>query len=136
MQLQSYFRHQRTLDGDILAQRLWEAYPQNRFHQTVTFAPVETFSLWARFQYRETTRWYDYRDIDGQTDGEYSSRLPAYALLDVAIDKWFWRRRIRANLTFRNLLNDTVILHPIGAAFDLGFYIQVELLLDPIGFSR
>jgi len=133
-QLRSYFRHQRAFGGEELARRLWNAYPNNRFHQTVTFTPVDAFSMWLRFQYRESTDWFNYRDIEGQTNGEYSSQLPAYALLDLAIDKWFWKRRLRANLAFRNLLNDTVILHPIGARFDLGFHIQVEVRLDPIKF--
>ncbi len=135
-QLQSYFRHQRSLGGDVLARRLWEAYPTNQFYQTMTFTPVDAFSMWVRLQYRVTTNWFDYRDIDLQTNGEYSSSPPAYTLLDLATEKWFWRRRVRTSLAVRNLLNDRVMLHPIGATLDLGFYVQVELLLGPIQSSR
>ena len=96
----------------------------------------ECVGVWVRLQYRVTTNWFDYRDIDLQTNGEYSSSPPAYTLLDLATEKWFWRRRVRTSLAVRNLLNDRVILHPIGATLDLGFYVQVELLLGPIQSSR
>jgi hypothetical protein len=52
-------------------------------------------------------------------------------LLDAAAEKWFWQRRLRASLLFRNLLGQEERYHPIGAALDLRFYLRVELVLGP-----
>ena len=50
-------------------------------------------------------------------------------LLDLGFDNWFWRERLRGNILFRNVLDRTVRFHPIGAAFDLSVYVQVEFVV-------
>jgi hypothetical protein len=77
-------------------------------------------------EYRSATHWRDFESVEIQTSGAYTARVPASATLEIAVQKWLWRRRLRAHLGFRNVLGSEVRYHPAGATVGPRMYVQVE----------
>ena len=128
--LHLFYRLQDVVSGDQLFKRTWRTVPRQRLRITALYRPWESVSLWGMLQYRSATRWADYREAAVQTGGVYSQEVDGAVTLDLAAQKWFWERRLRLHLLFRNVLNDAVPYHPIGAAYGLTFMVQAEVLLD------
>ncbi len=80
-------------------------------------------------RYRTSTRWAGYRLAAEQSGGRYRGDIDDALILDLAVQKWLWARRLRGHLLFQNVFNDAVPDHPIGAAYGLSFAVQGELLL-------
>ncbi|UCH09839.1 MAG: hypothetical protein JSU61_11585, partial [Fidelibacterota bacterium] len=113
------------------------AVPEHNASYQVTYSPVQNFSIWAMLRYTSASVWVDYTAVDGlvpfpqySTGGTYISSLAGSTVLDLQFQKWFLKRRILANLLFRNLSNEQVRLHPVGAEFDLSFFVQVYFFFD------
>ena len=116
-----------VLGGNL--DREWEAVPRHRAGATATLAADPGFTLSSTLAYRSAARWPAYELLTGANGGLYDAAVPAAWLLDAALEKWLWQRRLRMSLLFRNLLNQEERYHPIGAALDLRFYLRVELNL-------
>lgn len=82
--------------------------------------------------YRSSTLWADYHDVESQSNGIYSADVKSAINLDIAIQKYLWQKRIRGNFVFRNLFNEKLRYHPLGASFDLSYLLQVEIRFDSI----
>jgi hypothetical protein len=104
--------------------------PDYKENYRLTVNPVENFSIWVMLKYRSAVFWNDYRFINQESDGEYSANLSEILSLDIAINKWFWKKRIKASLLFNNLLNRKEITHPIGTSMDLRFLGQMEIYFN------
>jgi hypothetical protein len=125
-----YYGYTNASGGSLLFRNLIKANPEHRFIYRITFNPVESFSIWAMCKYISSVFWYDYRDINEQSDGIYAARLPEILLIDLAINKWVWKRRIKLDVIFRNLINEKHRSHPMGASLDLRFYVQAEIFFN------
>ncbi len=85
--------------------------------------------------YLSSSTWLDYANIDGEacesagTRTVYRSAVDSSLMLDLQVQKWFWQRRLKGELLCRNVWNEKVRYHPIGASFDLTFYVGLSLQL-------
>lgn len=127
-----FYRFQDVIKGDTVFKDTWNSNPKHRILNTIIYEPVYNFSLWAMLNYRSSTRWADYRDVESQSNGIYSANVNSAIGLDIAVQKYFWQRRIRGNLVFRNLFNKELRYHPLGASFDLSYLLRVEICFDSI----
>ncbi len=130
LELGSYYRFQEILDGDELFENAWRSVARHRLRITALFVPWESFSLSAALRYRSSSRWVDYRDAEGQSDGAYSEEVDDALLLHLGAQKWVASRRLRLQLSLRNVLDDPAPHHPIGPAYGLTLAVQAELLAD------
>jgi hypothetical protein len=125
-----FYRYVTVLGGTKLFRDLWCSVPVHSLLYRLTYKPVENFSIWAMFKYISSTFWSDFSGIDEHSTGKYSAAIPDVYLIDLAVNKWLWKRRIKLKLIFRNLLNQKNISYPIGASLDLRFYAQAEIYLN------
>lgn len=130
LELVLFYRYQEAAGDDRLFKRTWRTVPRHWLRITARHEPWESVGLWGMLQYRSSTRWADYREADAQTDGTYSHVVDDALTLDLAVQKWLWDRRMRLHLLFRNVFDDAVPYHPIGAAYGLTFIVQGEVSLD------
>lgn len=123
------YRYQAALGGDDLFKDTWRAVPRNRFDATLLYTPVPNLTLWGTARFRSPTFWNDYRGAAERSDGAYRERVDESFTLDLAAQKWFWRRRLRLHIAAYNILDDPTPFHPIGVAYGLSFLAQLELNL-------
>ncbi len=125
-----FYRYTTVLGGTKLFRDLWCAVPAHSLLYRVTYQPVENFSIWVMLKYLSSTFWSDLSGIDKHSAGKYSAVISDVILIDLAVNKWLWKRRIKLKIIFRNLLNQKNISYPIGASLDLRFYAQAEIFLN------
>ncbi len=125
-----YYRFQDIIGGDELFKNIWRKIPIHQARYTFLYRPVNDFSSKVMLTYRGSSEWNEYRDISNQTGGMYNSSLKEILTLDLAFQKWFWHRKLCGNIFFRNILNDEIRHHPIGAAFDLSWFVQINMMLN------
>ncbi len=126
------YRFQDVIEGNTIFKNIWNSIPKHRIRNTIIYEPVNDFSLWAMLNYRSSTLWADYHDVESQSNGIYSADVKSAINLDIAIQKYLWQKRIRGNFVFRNLFNEKLRYHPLGASFDLSYLLQVEIRFDSI----
>ncbi|MCH7859042.1 MAG: hypothetical protein IID14_05005 [Candidatus Marinimicrobia bacterium] len=132
-----FYSYRAAITGDDVFTEVWEPIPRHKASYRLTYAPVDNFRVWAMLSHRSASVWPDYRGIDGQEctvspGGQvtYYSTVKGATIYDLQFQKWFWHRRLIGRLLFRNIMNQNYQYHPIGASFDLSYFIQVEFLLD------
>ena len=125
-----FYRYAVTLGNSDLFHRIRKEIPRNLFIYRIVFKPVQNFSVWAMCKYTSSTFWHDFINIEQQSNGLYSADLDDAILIDIAINKWVWKRQIKVDLILRNLLNNKMISYPIGASPDLRFYVNAELYFN------
>jgi len=90
--------------------------------------------------YLSSSNWIDYQNIDGKScvlgriNVKYSSTVKKATIFDLQFQKWLWRRRLQASLLLRNVWDKNYRYHPIGASFDLGFYVQLKGFFQIMNF--
>ncbi len=126
------YQYQRGVSGDSLFTETWRAIPRHKFRWQIDFHPLPNFSIWGSMSAVGQSYWADFTDIQEQTDGRFRARVPGYLIFDLAIQKYAWKRRLRGNMLFRNLSNDSQQFHPIGFSNDLQFYVQLELRFNSL----
>lgn len=131
-----YYRYQSVTSGSDLFKETWKCIPEHKLSLQLLYTPAQNFSIWAMLNYFSPTEWPEYQDIeeakcviDNQINVKYSPKLQNRAAIDLHIQKWFWHRRIVGSVTLRNLLAKEYIYHPIGAGFDLSFYIKISVFI-------
>ena len=131
LELSSYYRFMQVDGNDAIGEQ-WASVPRHKLSQRLLFRPVPSLSLWGSLSHQSATTWPAYEGAERQTGRRYSSRIEDMTLLHVAVEKWVASKRARGSIGLRNLLNDTMRYHPIGASFATTMYVQVELLLDSL----
>ncbi|NIM19317.1 MAG: TonB-dependent receptor plug domain-containing protein [Candidatus Latescibacteria bacterium] len=133
-QLRYGYRH--AFSGDEVFKGIWHSIPKHKATYRFAYAPDRNFRIWGALSYTSSSKWEEYRNIDGQScalAGEavtYSSTVKSSTILDLQIQKWFWKRKLRGDFLCRNAWNEEFRYHPIGATFDLSFYFQLKILVD------
>jgi hypothetical protein len=128
--VRGHYRYQEPVGGSELSKAIWRTVPRHLARVTAQYDPWPSVGIHGTARYRSSSVWQDYAAADSQTDGLYRSRVDDALTIDLALQKWLWDQRMRLQLVFRNLLDDAVPHHPIGAAYGLSFAVQGELLLD------
>ena len=107
-----------------------EAEPENRFRAAYRVRGAEhSLSLWALARWTSATYWAAYAGVEADSEGLYSERIPSRWELDLSLRKSLLQRRAHVGMTFRNLLDREVRLHPIGAGWDLAFFVHADVVL-------
>jgi hypothetical protein len=134
----AYYDGRAPLGDSVLESEGWDVVPRHQAGVRAALAADPSFTVSGALTVRSAAAWPRYAAFDslprsggGANDGLYHDGVPALWLLDAAAEKWFWQRRFRASLLFRNLLGQDERYHPIGAALDLRFYLRLELKLGP-----
>ncbi len=129
LQVRTFYRFQDALGGSEAFREVWRTAPRHRLRISALYTPWPSLDLWVVIRYRSSTHWAGYRQAANQSGGRYGGELDDALILDLAIQKWLWKRRLRGHMLFQNVLNDAAPDHPIGAAYGLSFAVQGELLL-------
>ena len=124
------YRYQSSSNGDELFENAWNTIPEHSASGTVSCTPVDNLSVWLKIKYTSATFWNDYLNAEIESDGKYNPEINDIIRVDLAVRKYFWKRKLCADFIMRNLLNDELRYHPIGARFDLSYFVQVELMFD------
>ena len=103
---------------------------RHRLSYTVHYTPVPRFSLYGRLAYRAPTRWPSFEQTALESDGRYPATLPSHWLLDLTLQKHLWHDHLQARLSLRNVLNDSVRLHPAGARSSLILFVSLTARFD------
>ncbi len=125
-----YYRYTTFIAGDEVFKDVRRTIPAHKLVNVLTFQPDDRFSIQAALHRRTSTEWVDYNRAEAETDGEYSPIVDGATLLDIALQKRFWGRRVHSSMLFRNVFNARDRYHPIGAEFDLSYFIRVSVELD------
>ncbi len=136
LQQRLFYAYRNEIAGDDIFMQAWRSVPRHKLSYRFTYTPAETFVIWGMLTIRSSSAWADYENIDGRScetprfSVQYSSTVQRSAILDLQMQKWFWRKRLRGDLLCRNVWNQDFRYHPIGASFDLSFYAQFKVFLD------
>ncbi len=131
-----FYSYQTEVAGDAAFKDTWKAVPRHKVSYRFTYAPVMNFRIWGMLSYLSSSMWTDYLNIDGAScvsnrfSVTYQSTVRSSTVLDLQIQKWLWQRKIRGDFLCRNVWNEDFRYYPIGAAFDLSFYIQLKVFSD------
>jgi hypothetical protein len=132
-----HYSYQTALSGGLAFRDALRAIPEHAANYRITWVPLQNFAIWAMFSYRSSSTYSDYQDVGAQTcrltrlvQPAYSPRLNSTAIIDLSVKKWFWKRRISGQIILRNIMNEDLRYHPVGAGFGLSMLIQVNVLLD------
>lgn len=127
-----YYGYQSDFEGSHLYRELWQSFPNHKLVYSINFNFNNSFGLWAKYYFHSETEWTQYRYLDYQSENKSSNKIDAYSNIDLSVQKWFWQKRVWLNLVFKNLLNNTQYFHPIGAGFDMRFYLQLHVYFHSI----
>jgi len=127
-----YYQFQTDVSGTNLLSEKWMRLPEHTAALELMFNVAESFSTWTRFKYYSSTTWLEYRYVEQQSNSLYNYKLKEKFLLELSLSKWFWDRKVWANVVFRNLLNQEESYHPVGADLDLRFLFQIHLYFNSL----
>jgi len=134
-----FYSYQSAVAGDDAFKDVWETVPEHHAGYRFIYSPSAGFRLWGMLSYLSSSFWPDYSEIDGKTctsnlsSTTYHASVKSSTVLDLELQKWFWHRRIRGDFICRNVWNEELRYHPIGASFDLTFYLQLKLFFSSGG---
>lgn len=109
-----------TLTGDDAIRDARASLPRHVFDASVVLTPVYDIRVRPAIHLASAARWR----VAGTSDLEAA---PALTRLDLSLEKWLLRRRLRAQVLARNLLNDVERHHPLGADFRLRVFAGATL---------
>lgn len=127
-----YYYFQMDVDGTNLLKEKWLHLPEHTASIELNFNVSDNFTAWTRFKFYSPTTWLEYRYVEPQSNSLYNYKLKEKYLLELSLSKWFWDRKVWANVVFRNLLNQEENYHPVGANIDLRFLFQIHLYFNSL----
>ncbi len=121
------YRYLRTPQVDLAFFNAWAPLPWHRASYMVRFVPLDRLSLYARLTYRSATPWLLFQQAARDSGGLYEDDLPPRWLLDVTVQKRFWKNHLRTSFSLRNVLNERERQHPAGAVSHMVFHVALEM---------
>jgi hypothetical protein len=112
--------------GDKALEDIHAHIPAQRLSYSLTFSPVDRFSLFARARYHVGTVWQEYHAVAAASGGFYPAELSDAFIIDIAATKRLWKDHLLANVSIRNVLNEPYRTHPGGAIIDMAFHFSVR----------
>lgn len=95
--------------------------PVNDFRAQLSAAPIRDFRLSGIVSLSSGTRWAAFATAAN------AGTTPPLRRVDASMEKWMWRRRLRLELLYRNLLNEPERTHPFGAQWNLRWHVSASL---------
>jgi hypothetical protein len=126
------YRFLTSVRGDSSFKNEWMTIPSHKLSYSINFNPFESFSLWTKIAFLSPVSWSYFPNLENLSKGFYRSNLDERFILDFSVRKWFWSNRLRFNLLFRNLLNNKLQHHPLGAKFNLSVFFSAEIVFNSI----
>jgi outer membrane receptor for ferrienterochelin and colicin len=127
-----YYDYQSELSSKDVFKDVMKTIPKHSLDYQLMFSPIQNFSIWTKFSYISSSQWGNYKNINGesyltihQDTLKYSNKVGSSNVIDLGIQKWLFKRKINTNLFFRNVFNQKIRYHPIGASFDLTLYFHI-----------
>lgn len=116
----------------------WQQLPRTTLNYNFKIRPATDLSLSTTAYYQSSTRWLEYRNLEGETYrslqpqyplkyGTFHTRTPSFFNIDITAKKWFWDRRFATSFSVHNLLNTEVRYHTLGLDKALQFIIKTSL---------
>ena len=127
-----FFSYQKAVKGDDLFISNWEKIPQNKFSYQCNLSVFNDIEIGILFNYFSKSKWSNYNQIEGESYNIYSQEifytasLKAIKTTNIKIQKKFLNKKITGSLIIQNLFDENYIYHPIGASFDLAYFIQIS----------
>jgi hypothetical protein len=118
------YRYATTLGGDDAVREALRATPAHALEASLVTAPTRDLRFGAFLDLASRATWGPFR---GAATAPVT--LPALSRLDLSAEKWFWRRRLRTQFLFRNVLDRPERYHPLGAIFPLRAHLTFEVAL-------
>lgn len=132
-QHQLVYRYLKTLAGDPVFKQAWQSLPQHKVSYRLISYPFPQVAFWGMISYMSARHWPDYLPSNGATcdyrnivKTEYFAGVPPVLTMDLQLQKHFWHRQVVANLLARNVRNADFRYHPVGASFDLSFFLRFD----------
>lgn len=107
--------------------RALRTLPRHSLAGTLVYTPVPSLELALLLDHRAATSWQG----AGAALEAGEGGLEPVSRFDLALQKWFWQRRLRTRLAVQNVLGTPERYHPRGADFDLRFSLAGALSLQP-----
>lgn len=105
--------------GSAAFREVWRRQPLVRAGLRAAASPGSGLRLTAHLEGRSTTTW----------TGTPAPDVPAYRVLDLALDKTVWDRRARLSLVGRNVLGAAERTHPLGATLAPRLHVRLDARL-------
>lgn len=134
-----YARYIYLIESNELFKNKFKERPQLTINYSVLYSYYNDFVIHNQIRWEAETEWNEYRRISGMTI-EGKNILPVILehkindkfIWNSVITKKFWKKQIFSSLIIRNVLNNKINYHPIGASFDLTFFIKISYKFDII----
>ena len=125
--LQGSLEYDRTqmVSGDESLRKSVESSPADELRIQLSSVPARDVRLTATANLSSGTNWPGFDAESG------TIHVPAITRIDASLEKWMWRRRLRIELLFRNLLNKPERYHPYGAQWNLRWHVLAAIVLPP-----
>lgn len=122
-----WYRVRAVLAGGTDVRDAWRAVPAHAGGLEAHYAPADGFELSSRVVLRGTIDRADYRGTGALAAA--GGRTGASLTLDVGAQKWFWGKRLRAQLAARNIFDARDVTHPEGGGTGRAFVLHVEAMV-------
>jgi hypothetical protein len=123
----SYFTHFNETEA---FENEWKKIPKMTVNYNLKINVSNSFLISGAMRYISETEWSNYKFVDIQSGGKYSNTLEQKLLVDLSLQKSFWKDRIWLSLFFKNIFNQEEIYNPIGVNLGLRFYLQTRIKLN------
>lgn len=130
--------HNRTISGTDAYRNYWASVSKTLIHYSLTLNPFQDLKIEPAIQYRSSSSWPEFEQIDGEQTRSFHTQYPAsfYTLkntlpshfgFDLHAAKWFWEQRLRTSIQLKNILNKEFQTHPLGVREGFGFMARLEV---------
>ncbi|HSQ30516.1 MAG TPA: hypothetical protein VLN49_11735 [Gemmatimonadaceae bacterium] len=125
--LQGSLEYDRTqlVSGDESLRKSVDSSPADELRAELSSVPARDLRITATANLLSGTKWPGF-GVDSET-----TQVPAITRIDASLEKWMWRRRLRIELLFRNVLNKPERYHPYGAQWNLRWHLLASVVLPP-----
>lgn len=127
-----YFRHLGMFSGDEALKQEWRTIPERKIVLHLTWKPFDDVFASARISRLSAARWKSYEGIaglacaGGLNSVSYSYETGGSTVLDLKVRKLLLGGKLSADLICRNVWNAENRYHPVGAIFDLSFFVFLD----------
>lgn len=133
-------RYQKTLSGTQRYTDYFKQIPEIRVGYSMNVRATDNLIFTTSAIYYSPRYWREYRALEGKTfksannhfpplKGTFSTKTLSYINLDISLRKWLLQKRMSLQLAVRNILDQEVRMHPLGARLSTKFDVRVILQL-------
>lgn len=133
-------RYQKTLSGTQRYTDYFKQVPEIRVGYSLNVRATDNLIFSTIAIYYSPRYWREYRALEGKSfrsannkfpplTGTFHIKTPSYIDLDISLRKWLWQKRMSLQLAVRNILDQDVRMHPLGARLSTKFDVRIVVKL-------